>query len=711
MKFLHPEEKEIASKIAYYREQAMNASLTGNRILAECWRLAADAAKNFRRQNLPNKILTPSALPLIENVTYVTQILQEAPRKLLTDQQEITPPQGTFTTDDSKEAASHYRYWSARSQVSLFTSLKQNRTQASAAASNYELTEPKVACFAQEAATCFKYAQEHQESKKNDMVSHHWKTAAYEAVHLANIHLSTPKATEPELILLQAEAISLAERSLILRRKAAEATQERNEIRATQYTLAAYAAGNAAADKIKFIEVFLSEKKEEAPYWKESSEASEKAMKYRITAMAVEKTKSSTPEDYWKAAIFYAENAADYRKKALKTYSYQDPMPLKNWKEAAHAAELAAASWARTAQSAMTWNAFGITTAYWLKVTRRAERVAKEKVLKIFMSRVTFCLPIKWQPTPEQKALWQEGTVSSHFTHHESIDPNTWLYQTWLLLHKAGISCSFSETLPTQGIAISLSKAFHPLFGKDRKPSTVFLVNVAIATRPSLGMSLHLLHNRAYAQLFPNSTFIPPWPQPDLLPRDPARGNRFENVFFFGNVDNLAPQLQTQEYQHRLLQELGISFHLREESRWNDYSDVDCVVAIRDFSKSRHFDKPATKLSNAWQSGVPFIGGTDSAYAAEGHPNKDYLVARSLEELFQHLKRLKEDEAFRFKIIKNGLRSGEKFSREVISQQWKILIEETLPNIAVKWQQASIRKKRWFLIIQRIAYFADRYLR
>ena len=258
--------------------------------------------------------------------------------------------------------------------------------------------------------------------------------------------------------------------------------------------------------------------------------------------------------------------------------------------------------------------------------------------------------------------------------------------------------------MPEEGIVIALTGFFDKKLTLD---SNVFLVNIIADGLPHPEGHLHLMHNEAYAKRLPRSLFISHWPQPHLIPRSSKRKNLFENVCFFGEPYNLWDELSSEQWIQRLKNELGINFIVREASLWHDYSDVDCALAIRKLPKSRHLHKPATKLYNAWLAGVPFIGGNESAYTANGHPNKDYLVATSLEEAFQHLKHLKEDESFRSFIVQNGHLSGEAFTQEATLARWKKILQEVVPPLARKWQQKSRFKRCCFFITQHLFCFID----
>lgn len=282
------------------------------------------------------------------------------------------------------------------------------------------------------------------------------------------------------------------------------------------------------------------------------------------------------------------------------------------------------------------------------------------------------------------------------------------LYQTWFWLHEAGVACDLVESFPEEGIVIFISNTFpsHVVF-----PPHLFYVDVLADTRLLPNTHFHLIQNQAKARWTPHSLFVPHWPQPSLIPRDPARGSRFEKVSFFGDPDNLAPELQAPEWIDQLRRELGMFLDIKENKRWHDYSDTDVVLAIRDFSKSAHYHKPATKLYNAWLAGVPFIGGRDSAYAVDGRAGVDYLAAKSPQQVISYLRCLKENINFRQQLVTRGQESSKAFSREAITLQWKQLVEETLPDLAKKWEKKSTWQQRLFWITQKCSYSLDRFFK
>jgi hypothetical protein len=219
------------------------------------------------------------------------------------------------------------------------------------------------------------------------------------------------------------------------------------------------------------------------------------------------------------------------------------------------------------------------------------------------------------------------------------------------------------------------------------------------------------VQNRAHRRRLWNSAFIPLWPHPNLVPRNPARSDRFENVCYYGEKSNLARELADSRWQRKLKDELGVNFIIYGADRWHDYSEADCVVAVRGFGGSAYLHKPATKLYNAWMAGVPFIGGTDSAYAADGEPGRNFLRAATAGELLAHIRRLKQEPALRDRLVAAGKIAGKNFTSEAILSQWTQLLDSTVRKLSRRWQRRGGAARRVFYAAQTASVWLDTRLR
>lgn len=321
--------------------------------------------------------------------------------------------------------------------------------------------------------------------------------------------------------------------------------------------------------------------------------------------------------------------------------------------------------------------------------------------------RVSFYIPAKHLPSAKRLEDWRAGRIPDLFDVGKPATAQNWIYQTW---EEIGDSCDIELVgeMPKSGIIVTLANFLHTGF---RASDDQFVAAVVADFVPHPGAQVQILQNVAHARRFPGGLFMPHWPQLNLIPRDPDRGERLETIAFFGDRPNVAPELLTDAFAERLQKEAGVRLEVRGSDRWHDYSDVDVAVAVRSFSVARHLHKPATKLYNAWLAGLPMIGGVDSAFMTEATDGVDYLVARTPDELISHLKLLKSQPAFRQGLVEAGDKRARAHSRETMRQRWKDLCEKELPERYRDWQGKGVLGRKAFWLYQDVFCFFDRKLR
>jgi len=375
--------------------------------------------------------------------------------------------------------------------------------------------------------------------------------------------------------------------------------------------------------------------------------------------------------------------------------------------------------------------------------------------------RIHFYLPKGHLPSPERQASWMAGRIPDLLGGGKSASAQSWIFQTWAELGRISEICraqgerasrpfrdwksyrsnephtggtpmppgkirevaTFGDApaelrgwadvelvheLPASGIIITLSNLLPDGFLPQRDQ---FIAAVTADFLPHPGAHVQIVQNAAHARRLPGSVFVPHWPQPNLIPRDPSRDDRFETLAFFGDPSNLAAELSTPAFARELESRADVRFEIRENTRWHDYSDVDAVLAVRDFSRARHLNKPATKLYNAWLGGTPLIGGRDSAFSAEGQEGSDYLVARSAADCISHVCRLKNDPALRKAIVDAGTARAATRSRDAVRELWQELCSSGLPERMDAWKKKPPLHQSAFRQLKRGIYFLDKKLR
>ena len=299
------------------------------------------------------------------------------------------------------------------------------------------------------------------------------------------------------------------------------------------------------------------------------------------------------------------------------------------------------------------------------------------------MPPIRFYLPDKIPPDmPSSPDIYWLG-----FRGHMRSGVYAWTVQTFQRLRAAGFPCELTDQLPSDGILVahrkSLPRDFVPPAG------VLFVCLRADATFHPFA-HLHVVLNRSALSRWYPSIYMPHWPQPGLIPRDPARGDTWENAAFFGDPGCIAGEMQGATWDE-ILRELELTWHFVGPDKWHDFSEVDVVVAVRGFDRHRHVNKPPTKLFNAWHAGVPAILGRESAYQHERKSPLDYVEARSFAAVVDGLRKLKTDPVLRRTMIANGFERAKESDPAVITARWRDFFE----NVATPAYETLRQSTGW----------------
>lgn len=291
-----------------------------------------------------------------------------------------------------------------------------------------------------------------------------------------------------------------------------------------------------------------------------------------------------------------------------------------------------------------------------------------------------------------------------------------WILKTYLILKENKTKCniSISNSIPEVGI-ILFHKGFFP---KNIIPSKnqLFVCIQADYGRYKYAQC-HVLQNpaglnnfkfskKSYFEQklfsFVKNSFIAHWNQDNLISRDKSRGLLFENVCFYGVPQNFPKAIMNQDFKDQLSKE-GITLRIITDSgQWNDYSQTDCVLAIRDFNSKSHFNKPFSKIINGYLASVPVIAGNESsAIYLKNVFNIDMPIVKSKEECFEVIKDLKNDYQKRLDEVQHDNEKLKFFKDTSILMEWETLMEELQQKFIV-WQKSSIVTKKIFYQFCRI---------
>ncbi len=255
---------------------------------------------------------------------------------------------------------------------------------------------------------------------------------------------------------------------------------------------------------------------------------------------------------------------------------------------------------------------------------------------------------------------------------------DVWIVQSFLLLRPLlearGDVVSFGARYPRNAIGVTHWDDLNAYFNGAHRAR---LIGVR-ADRSPLYCCARVVAQNDVA-LAPDERFVPHWPQPGLKPRDPARGARIGTVAYFGRAARLPPWLRSPAFRARL-EALGVSLEVRE-SAWDDYRDVDLVIAARRESSLMLARKPASKLTNAWLAGVPALLADEPATAALRRGPLDYLSIEGPEDALAAVARLRDDPSMYRAMVANGAARAAAFTREAVAARWLAVIDEVAAGV------------------------------
>ena len=280
-----------------------------------------------------------------------------------------------------------------------------------------------------------------------------------------------------------------------------------------------------------------------------------------------------------------------------------------------------------------------------------------------------------------------------------------WTVKSYGHLSQIGFPCRLTDRLPEEGIIVTHREFFANGMIPNRRQ--LFVCAIADFQRYPFAQ-LHLVQNRRDPLLTRPSpawpaAFMPMWTETGLIPRDPARGDTFTNVSYFGLPTRLAPQLHSAPFVARL-REHGFNFRVVSRDRWNDYSDTDAVLAVRSFAPVSFHKFPPTKLYNSWIAGVPALLGRESAYQAERHNEYDYFEVRSADEVLQTLIRLRDDPDLRAAVARNCAARAPGVSPLRIAETWAAFLNTVAVPAWQDWLRRSDAGRTAFKVARSARY-------
>src|SRR5262249_50502845 len=247
------------------------------------------------------------------------------------------------------------------------------------------------------------------------------------------------------------------------------------------------------------------------------------------------------------------------------------------------------------------------------------------------------------------------------------------------------------DKIPHAGVAIFGSKQRQAVRAMNGEARNSVLVGVRADVGEALIADFEIVQNRDQAD-GARRFFMPHWPQPGLIARDPARGTRIECVAFKGFSGNLHEEFAAPDWRE-WLRANGMRWtsdaieYSKTGTRgdgldWNNFRAVDLVLAVRPTRKDLYPRKPATKLYNAWRANVPALLGPELAYRELRRSELDYIEIQSAADARAAIERLVREPRLFEQMVDNGGARGAEFSPGEITSAWMRLVFDQLPRLS-----------------------------
>ena len=321
------------------------------------------------------------------------------------------------------------------------------------------------------------------------------------------------------------------------------------------------------------------------------------------------------------------------------------------------------------------------------------------------MPKLTFVTGRQHQAWRDLDA-WSEGDIDRFGARFRS-GVDVWIVQTYLHVRDA---------LAADGWKVALAAGFEPgaicvahwdeLHRLRWRAPLAYLIGVRVDRPPLIVADKVVLQNTLVAD-DATQVGMPSWPQPGILRRRDERGDEVKRVGYFGRLEWTPSFFVDPAFRHELAG-LGLELVFSEHD-WQDYRDVDVVIALRTAPPSLLLHKPVSKLSNAWLAGVPAIVGPEPAYLQLKRSEHDMCVADDAAGVIRELTRLVREPGHYAAMRLRASQRASEFDVPTIRARWLAFFRERVAPAFSQWQQNDAspwRRYRWYfgaLAAERVA--------
>jgi len=254
-----------------------------------------------------------------------------------------------------------------------------------------------------------------------------------------------------------------------------------------------------------------------------------------------------------------------------------------------------------------------------------------------------------------------------------------WSYLTYVRLKQQGYpDIGYSTRIVAGAINVgtpaALAAAFNQNHSNERaNPRDTVYVAIRADKLSCSAAQIQIVQSPDQAIRLNNAYYVTHWPQPGLMPRK-ADGHRVKKIGMAGLPKHYAVSRYGDSFQEEM-QKRGVEIVKMDKTCWNNYSEIDVVLAVRAFNSKILTHKPPSKMINAWSAGVPVICNPEASYRWFGNPGKDYLEIETYEQLLEAIDTLREDGNTYLSLVESGRSRAEEFTNETVAGEWMQLFD------------------------------------
>lgn len=253
-----------------------------------------------------------------------------------------------------------------------------------------------------------------------------------------------------------------------------------------------------------------------------------------------------------------------------------------------------------------------------------------------------------------------------------------WITQTYLHLRDAGYPVVAVHSPPADGTVVVHIRRFEEITHAS-PPPRLRIVSVRAEVLPARRDADWEIVQNAAAARRRRTSFIPVWPQACLIPRDLDRDPTVQRIGYKGFAQNLHPYFRSDvwadELEKRKIEWRPEFWDDLDPPEWQDFSDLDLILAVRPSLRRRYRNKPASKLVNAWLAGVPAIAGREHPFRELRRSGDDYIEISRPEQALSAIDALRSDSDRYGRAVAAGLERGTQFSTSAVVERWIEVLE------------------------------------